>query len=72
MRTIEASIRILCREYDVQITLAESGAIVYYKNISESDVIPFDEEITLNYFLDNFEMVADLSKLQMNLSAIEM
>lgn len=71
MRTKEASIRILCREYDVHITLTDSGAIVYYNNTEESDIIPFDEEITPRYFLDNFEMVADLSKLQMNMSAIE-
>ena len=67
MRTRQASLNRLMLDHEVDILISGSGAVIYYKNTSDSDVIPFDEEITLDYFIDNFEMVADLSKLQMNL-----
>jgi hypothetical protein len=33
----------------------------------ECDVVAFDKHITEDYFLDKFEMVVDLSKLQLNI-----
>lgn len=70
MRTNKAQLNRICLEYDVDILMDNGGAVVFYKNTMESDVIPFDETITENYFLDNFEMVADLSKLQLNLYSL--
>lgn len=71
MRNNKSKIIELCKEYEVQITLASEGCIVFYKNTHETDLIHFDEEITLDYFLDNFEMVADFSKLQINVHQVE-
>lgn len=67
MRTKHSRLIELQDDYDLQIVVSNGGAVVFYKNTMESDVIAFDEEVTENYFLDNFEMVVDLSKLQMNL-----
>lgn len=54
-------------DYDLQIIVSGGGAVVFYKNTMESDVITFDDQVTEKYFLDNFEMVVDMSKLQLNL-----
>lgn len=70
MRTKNAQLNRLCLEYDIDILIENGGAVVFYKNTMESDVIPFNEEVTAKYFLDNFEMIADLSKLQLNLYAL--
>lgn len=70
MRTNKAQLNRICLEYDVDILMDNGGAVVFYKNTMESDVIPFDETVTENYFIDNFEMIADLSKLQLNLYAL--
>lgn len=67
MRTKQASLNRLMLDYDVDILISGSGAVVYYKNTDDSDIIPFNEDVTIDYFIDNFEMVTDLSKLQMNL-----
>lgn len=67
MRTKHSRLIELQDDYDLQIVVSNGGAVVFYKNTMESDVIAFDEEVTEKYFLDNFEMVVDLSKLQMNL-----
>lgn len=66
MITKQATLNRLCLDYDIDILMDNNGAVVFYKNTQESDVIPFDESVTANYFLENFEMVADLSKLQLN------
>jgi hypothetical protein len=67
MRNNKSRLVELCNDYDLQITLTDSGAIVFYKNTMESDVIAFSEDVTQNYFLEKFEMVMDLSKLQLNM-----
>lgn len=70
MRTRQASLNRLMLDHEVDILISGNGAVIYYKNTSDSDIVPFDDEITLDYFIDNFEMVADLSKLQLNLYAL--
>ena len=56
----------LTNEYEVRIQFEKDGCIVYYTNTQDTDVIPYTNEIDVNYILDNFEMVADFSKLQLN------
>lgn len=70
MRTRQARINRLMLEHEVDILISGNGAVIYYKNTSDSDVVPFDDDMTMDYFIDNFEMVADLSKLQLNLYAL--
>lgn len=67
MRNNQSRLLELQTNYNADITLLDGGAVVFYKNTMESDVIPFDEEMTKKYFLENFEMVVDMSKLQLNL-----
>lgn len=56
----------LTNEYEVRIQFENDGCIVYYTNTQDTDVIPYTNEVDVNYILDNFEMVADFSKLQLN------
>ena len=70
MRNKKSTLIELCNDYDLQIIVSGGGAVVFYKNTMESDVVSFDDEVTEDYFLDNFEMVVDLSKLQMNMHAL--
>ena len=56
----------LTNEYEVLIQFENDGCIVYYTNTQDTDVIPYTNEVDINYILDNFEMVADFSKLQLN------
>ena len=56
----------LTNEYEVRIQFEKDGCIVYYTNTQDTDVIPYTNEVDVNYILDNFEMVADFSKLQLN------
>lgn len=65
-RLIELSI-----EYDVRIMFENDGCIVYYNNTMDTDIIPYSDEVNESYILNNFEMVADLSKLQLNVHKIE-
>jgi len=44
---------------------------VYYINTQDTDVIPYTNEIDVNYILDNFDMVADFSKLQLNVHQMQ-
>lgn len=67
MRTNHSRIIEIKNMYDVDVIFESGGCIVYYLNTQETDVIPFTEEIDMNFVLDNFEMVSDMSKLQMNL-----
>ena len=53
-------------DYDVQIMFEKEGCIVFYNNTQDTDVIPYTKDVDENYILDNFEMVADFSKLQGN------
>lgn len=66
MRNKRSRLIELCNDYDLQITLESGGAVVFYKNTMECDVVTFDNNVTEDYFLDKFEMVVDLSKLQLN------
>lgn len=71
MRNKKSRLIELSNEYDVQIQMESGGCFIFYKNIQEADVIPFTDEVDDNYILDNFEMVADLSKLQLNVHQIQ-
>lgn len=71
MQTKEHRILEIENEYNVQLTFASEGCMIFFINTSETDLVPFDEDIDMNYILDNFEMVADFSKLQMNIYQIE-
>lgn len=62
----EIKLKHICDEYEVQILMESTGCVVFYKNIGESEVIPFDDIVDKQYLLNNFEMVADLSRLQLN------
>ncbi len=55
----------------VRIQFEQDGCIVYYINTQDTDVIPYTEDVDVNYILDNFEMVADFSKLQMNVHQLQ-
>ncbi len=46
MRNNKSRLIELCNDYDLQITMTESGAIVFYKNTMESDVVAFDKDVT--------------------------
>lgn len=61
----------LCNEYDVHIQFEKEGCLVYYKNSGDTDIIPFTDEVDTSYILENFEMVADLSKLQLNVHELQ-
>lgn len=61
----------LSNEYDVHIRFENDGCIVFYNNTQDTDVIPYSSDITMDYILNNFEMVADLSKLQLNIHQIQ-
>jgi hypothetical protein len=67
MRNKRSRLIELCNNYDLQITVEGGGAVVFYKNTMECDVVTFDNDVTEDYFLDKFEMVVDLSKLQLNI-----
>jgi len=71
MRNNRSRLIELSNEYDVRIQFEKDGCIVYYQNTKETDVIPYTNEIDVNYILDNFEMVADFSKLQLNVHQIQ-
>ena len=61
----------LTNEYEVRIQFENDGCIVYYNNTQDTDVIPYTDEVDVNYILDNFEMVADFSKLQLNVHQMQ-
>lgn len=69
MRNHKTQLEYICNMYDVDVIVENSGAIVFYKNTLESDVIAFDDVVNKSYFLENFEMSIDMSKLQLNLHA---
>lgn len=69
MRNHKTQLEHICNMYDVDVIVENAGAIVFYKNTLESDVIAFDDVVNKSYFLDNFEMSIDMSKLQLNLYA---
>jgi hypothetical protein len=71
MRNNKSRLIELSNEYEVRIQFERDGCIVYYTNTQETDVIPYTNEIDVNYILDNFEMVADFSKLQLNVHQIQ-
>jgi hypothetical protein len=71
MRNNRSRLIELTNEYEVRIQFEQDGCIVYYINTQETDVIPYTNEIDVNYILDNFEMVADFSKLQMNVHQLQ-
>lgn len=54
-------------QYNVDLTFAGNGCAISYLSSGESEFIFFDETLTLQYILDNFDMVADMSKLNLNL-----
>lgn len=62
----EIQLKHICDEYGVQVLIESAGCVIFYKNSGDSEVIPFDDVIDKKYILNKFEMVADLSKLQMN------
>jgi len=66
MRNNKSRLIELTNEYEVLIQFENDGCIVYYQNTKDTDVIPYTNEVDVNYILDNFEMVADFSKLQLN------
>jgi hypothetical protein len=66
MRNNKSRLIELTNEYEVLIQFEKDGCIVYYQNTQDTDVIPYTNEVDVNYILDNFEMVADFSKLQLN------
>ena len=67
MRNNRSKLIELTNEYEVRIQFENDGCIVYYNNTQDTDVIPYTDDVDVNYILDNFEMVADFSKLQGNL-----
>lgn len=69
MRNHKTELEKICSEYDVDVIVDNLGAIVFYKNTLESDVIPFDDGVDKSYFIEHFEMSIDMSKLQLNLHA---
>ncbi len=71
MRNNKSKLIELTNEYDVRIQFEQDGCIVYYINTQDTDVIPYTDEVDVNYILDNFEMVADFSKLQMNVHQLQ-
>jgi regulatory protein YycI of two-component signal transduction system YycFG len=67
MQNYKSKLEQLCNEYDVQIIFERTGCVIFYKNTQESDVISYDKGFMDDrYVIDNFEMVADLSKLHIN------
>jgi regulatory protein YycI of two-component signal transduction system YycFG len=67
MQNYKSKLEQLCNEYDVQIIFEKAGCVIFYKNTQESDVISYDKGFMDDrYVIDNFEMVADLSKLHIN------
>lgn len=71
MRNNKSRLIELSNEYEVQIQFENDGCIVFYKNTTDTDIIPYTNDIDVNYILDNFEMVADFSKLQLNVHQIQ-
>lgn len=71
MRNNRSRLIELSNEYEVHIQFEKNGCIVYYQNTQDTDVIPYTNEINVNYILDNFEMVADFSKLQLNVHQLQ-
>ena len=70
MQTYKSKLDQICNEYDVQVLFENSGCVIFYLNSQESDVIPYEDGMDYKYVLDNFEMVADLSKLYLNQMAV--
>jgi hypothetical protein len=54
-------------QYNVDLTFIGNGCVINYLASGEDEFIYFDETLTLQYILDNFDMVADMSKLNINL-----
>ena len=54
-------------QYNVDLTFIGNGCVINYLNSKEDEFINYDETLTLQYILDNFDMVADISKLNLNL-----
>jgi hypothetical protein len=54
-------------QYNVDLTFIGNGCVINYLSSGEDEFINFDETLTLQYILDNFDMVADMSKLNLNL-----
>ena len=54
-------------QYNVDLTFIGNGCVINYLSSREDEFIYFDEVITLQYILDNFDMVADISRLNLNL-----
>jgi hypothetical protein len=71
MRNNKSKLIELTNDYEVRIQFEQDGCIVYYINTQETDIIPYTNEVDVNYILDNFEMVADFSKLQMNVHQLQ-
>jgi hypothetical protein len=71
MRNNRSRLIELTNEYEVRIQFEKDGCIVYYQNTQDTDVIPYTNEVDVNYILDNFEMVTDFSKLQLNVHQIQ-
>jgi hypothetical protein len=53
--------------YNVDLTFIGNGCVINYLSSREDEFIYFDEALNLQYILDNFDMVADMSKLNLNL-----
>ena len=54
-------------QYNVDLTFIGNGCVINYLSNKEDEFIYFDEALNLQYILDNFDMVADMSKLNLNL-----
>lgn len=54
-------------QYNVDLTFIGNGCVINYLNSGEDEFINYDETLTLQYILDNFDMVADISRLNLNL-----
>jgi len=67
MQTDKSKLEQICNEYEVQLSFHNDGCIIFYNNTLESDVIPFDDVVDTKFILNNFEMVADMSKLNLNM-----